>query len=273
MHPRLASFPSRSIGRLPRDFGICLQFYSRLPVPAESWTMADLGRALRLAPLAGAVVGLIAAITLLVGGTLLGLPAIVAATLAIVASVLSTGALHEDGLADVADGFGGGATTARKLEIMKDSRIGSFGALALILSVGTRVGTITTLAGLYGCAGCGLALVAAGAASRGFGLLPLAILPAARPSGLGEGVGRLPMASFATALVLAGLIGLAPGLWTGIAPWRPGLACIGAAVAALGMARLAMRQIGGQTGDVAGATQQLCEIVYLVALLIASGGG
>ncbi len=273
MRRRLLLAASRMIASLRRDFGICLQFYSRLPVRVDPWGMAELARALRLAPLAGAVIGLVAALTLLVGGAVLGLPALVAATLAVVASVLATGGLHEDGLADVADGFGGGTTAVRKLEIMKDSRIGSFGALALILSVVTRVGAAAALVRPYGYVGGGVALVAAGAASRGFGLLPLATLPAARPSGLGQAVGRLPRAAFASALAFATIIGLAPGLSSGIAPWRPALACLCAAVTAFGVAWLAKRHIGGQTGDVAGAAQQLCEIAYLVALLIASGEG
>ncbi len=260
------------IGQACRDLGICLQFYSRLPVPAGAWTMADLARALRLAPLAGAVIGLIGAVTLFVGAAVLGLPNPIAATLAIAASILATGGLHEDGLADVADGFGGGPTAARKLEIMKDSRIGSFGALALILSVVIKVGAVAYIVLQHGYAGGGVALIAAGAASRGFGLVPLALLPAARPSGLGQAAGRLPKAAFATALLLATVIGLAPMLQGGMAPWRPVLGCFCAAAAALGMAWLAKRQIGGQTGDVAGAAQQLCEISYLVALLIAPGG-
>ncbi|HEX4769097.1 MAG TPA: adenosylcobinamide-GDP ribazoletransferase [Lichenihabitans sp.] len=273
MRSRLTLRASRSVGQVCRDLGICLQFYSRLPLRVDPWSMAELARALRLAPLAGAVTGLAGAFTLLIGGAVLGLPALVAATLAVVASVLATGGLHEDGLADVADGFGGGATAARKLEIMKDSRIGSFGALALILSVGVRVGAIATLVGVFGCAGCGIALVAAGAASRGFGLMPLAILPPARPSGLGQAAGQLPKAAFATALALATIIALAPMLWSGIAPWRPALACLCAAVTAFGVTWQAKRHIGGQTGDVAGAAQQLCEISYLVALLIAPGDG
>ena len=108
------------------DFAGALRFFSRLPIPGPMET-DDFRRSLRLAPLAGALLGLAGGLVF-VAALGLRLPAAAAALLALGFGALVTGALHEDGLADVADGFGGGLTRDRKLEIMKDSRIGAFGA-------------------------------------------------------------------------------------------------------------------------------------------------
>ncbi len=113
-----------------------LRFFSRLPLPANSHE-PDFPRALRMAPVAGALLGLAAALPFLLA-LRLNEPPLVAAILAIAASVVLTGALHEDGLADIADGFGGGFSRERKLEIMRDSRIGAYGATALMLSLALR---------------------------------------------------------------------------------------------------------------------------------------
>ena len=118
---------------LPRDLAqdlcVCLRFWSRLPVPILSWEpephgMPDFARCSRMLPVAGAIIGAFGALALL-GASMLGAPASVAAGLGLAASILATGAFHEDGLADTADGLGGGASRQRKLEIMKDSRIGT----------------------------------------------------------------------------------------------------------------------------------------------------
>ena len=120
----------------------------------------------------------------------LGLPPIVAAGLAIAALAASTGALHEDGLADVADGFGGGATRERKLEIMRDSRIGAFGATALALSLILRTGALAAaLSAGLGFAAASLVLVSG--VSRAGALFPLALLDPARSEGAGASAGRL----------------------------------------------------------------------------------
>ena len=118
----------------------------------------------------------------------LGLPPLVCAGLAVGALVIVTGALHEDGLADVADGFGGGATRERKLEIMRDSRIGAYGAAALALSLILRVAALSALLD-HGLGAAAAGLILAGAASRAAALAPLALLPAARADGLGAGAG------------------------------------------------------------------------------------
>jgi cobalamin synthase len=142
------------------EFRACLAFFSRLPL---SPTEGRFPRALRLAPLAGALLGVFSALPFLLA-LHWGEPPLVAALLGVAGAAALTGALHEDGLADVADGFGGGATRERKLEIMRDSRIGAYGATALMLSLGLRAACLAALASSPGRAV--LILAAAGAISR-----------------------------------------------------------------------------------------------------------
>jgi adenosylcobinamide-GDP ribazoletransferase len=254
------------------DLVACLRFFSRLPLPAQTLAQEpharpDLARLARMVPMAGCIIGAVGALAVALAHAL-GLPPLVCATLGIGALVMATGALHEDGLADVADGFGGGATRERKLEIMRDSRVGAYGATALTLSLLLRVAALAALLeGGSGQAAAGMIL--AGAASRAFALLPLALLDPARRDGLGAGAGRLSRhsarAAAITALVVAGLLGLGVlGLWRAI------IATVSALIAALAVTGIAQRQIGGQTGDVAGAAQQLAEIGCLCGLLIGS---
>jgi adenosylcobinamide-GDP ribazoletransferase len=223
--------------------------------------MLDFSRASGLVPVAGALIGLLGALVLGLAANL-GLAPLPAATLAIAALLLVTGAMHEDGLADLADGFGGGATPERKLQIMRDSRIGTYGAAALVISLLLRVGT---LAGLVA-TDLGLAvtvLVAAGAVSRTAGLLPLALLPPARASGSGFAAATPSLQSLQVAAALALACACLP-LLAGASLPRIIAACIAAALAAYSVSALARRQIGGQTGDVAGAAQQAAEIAVLL---------
>jgi adenosylcobinamide-GDP ribazoletransferase len=267
-----APFPPNAARRAIDDLLACLRFFSRLPFPAapsgqDAYAAPDLSRLALMAPIAGALIGSIGALALWIAYAL-GLPPLVSAGLATGVLALTTGALHEDGLADVADGFGGGATRERKLAIMRDSRIGAFGAIALALSLILRVGALSAL--LEHSPGRGAAaLVLAGAASRAFCLLPLALLPPARADGLGAGVGvgpRRAVAAGLVALIVAAALGLlALGLGSALLAWCLALA------AALTMSAIARRQIGGQTGDVAGAAQQLAEIACLCGLLIGRG--
>ncbi|RYB02862.1 adenosylcobinamide-GDP ribazoletransferase [Lichenibacterium ramalinae] len=253
-----------------------LRFYTRLPVPPLTVEAAHppepFARCLAWAPLAGAVVGACGA-AVLAGAAALGLPPSVGALLALGATLLVGGALHEDGLADMADGFGGGRTRERKLAIMRDSRIGTYGALALGLSLLLRAACLAALGERGGAGLAGAALVAAGAASRGFGLLPLARLPPARADGLGHGAGAMPGAVFRTAAWLGGAIGLALPILAGAGAARAALALGLAGLAAAGTTRLAARQVGGFTGDVAGACQQLCEAAMLIGLLVGGRPG
>jgi adenosylcobinamide-GDP ribazoletransferase len=249
-----------------RDIGDALRFFTRAPVGAPSAsTPLDLNRFAWAAPIAGAAVGLIGALALALTGPL-GLPPLLRAGLATAALVAATGGLHEDGLADVADGFGGGATRAMKLDIMRDSRIGAYGAVALTLALILRVGALAAaLDGGFWRAASSLITVAA--LSRAGALAPLALLGSARADGAGAAAGRLEPGALAAAWSCALIIALALGLVSlGLA--HALVAALTSGAAALAMVALARRAIGGQTGDVAGAAQQLAEIAAWCGLLI-----
>ncbi|KQT11817.1 cobalamin biosynthesis protein CobS [Methylobacterium sp. Leaf399] len=258
--------------RAAYDLAACLRFYSRLPVPrlpgeGDPHGVPDFRTAPRMLPLAGLVLALPSGLVLL-GAWALGLGPFLAATLAVAAGVLVTGALHEDGLADVADGFGGGATRERRLEIMRDSRIGAYGGVALMLSLALRIGALATLLDRID-AVAAVALVLAAALSRTAALYPLVALDPARPGGAGAAVGRPSRRTFGIAVVLGlGLAGLS--LPFGLPVAALALMVGGCALAAWGVAGLARRSIGGQTGDVVGACQQLAEIAALLGLLVAT---
>src|SRR6202020_1613619 len=201
-------------GRIPRvgrDIADALRFFTRLRVGKPSLSAPlDLDRIAWAAPVAGVAGGLIGALALALT-TRLGLPMLLRAGLATAALVVATGALHEDGLADVADGFGGGATRARKLEIMRDSRIGAYGALAIALALILRVGALAAaLDGGFWRAALSLALVAA--LSRAAALTPLAPLQPARADGAGATAGRAHPGRLAAAWGAALVIALALGL-------------------------------------------------------------
>ena len=251
------------------DTVACLRFYSRLPIPPlpferQPFAMLDFDRAIIMLPLAGGLIGGIGGLALAMANAL-HLPPPIAAILGLAALVLATGAMHEDGLADTADGFGGGGTVARKLDIMRDSRIGSYGGVALVLSLLLRVAALGNLAG-QGVLRAALVMVAVAAVSRTLGLLPLALLPPARTDGAAFAAARPSPQVLACALGLACLVGLLP-MAAGLAlrPLASGFFCAG--LAAWAVTGLAKRQIGGQTGDVAGAAQQMAEIAFLLAVV------
>jgi adenosylcobinamide-GDP ribazoletransferase len=254
------------------DISACLRFYSRLPVPApgedDAHRMFDFSRAAAAVPVAGAIIGLVGALAL-IAARALGLPVLVAALLALASLAIVTGALHEDGLADCADSFGG-AGRDEKLAIMRDSRIGTYGTIALILTFGLRA---TALAALMdrGLPGAAIAIVAVAALSRTLGLLPLAALAPARADGAGSAAGRPIGKPLARAMTIAIFIGYAPliGNFGPLQILRVMVAVGAAILAATAVTKIARAAIGGQTGDVAGAAQQLAEIGYLCALAAA----
>src|SRR4029077_10611440 len=143
--------------------------------PSELHSLANFPRAVRMLPVAGGLVGALAAIAM-AAASRFGFPPLLAAPLAICSLVLLGGAMHEDGLADCADGFFGGATRERKLEIMQDSRIGTFGAVALLLGVYMRGASLSLIAG-KSLSLVGAVLIGAAALSRTAALIPLAVLP------------------------------------------------------------------------------------------------
>jgi adenosylcobinamide-GDP ribazoletransferase len=247
------------------DLADALRFFTRLPLPRGDGAAFDVNQIAWAAPVAGVIVGLVGAVILAVAHGL-GLPELFSAALATAALVAATGGLHEDGLADAADGFGGGAKRERKLEIMRDSRIGTFGAAALALSLILRVGALAAAlhAGFWSAAG---AFILVAAVSRVGALMPLALLDPARSDGAGAAAGRLDRNAFAASCGVALVIAVALGiLATGLG--RALMGSTASAIGALAMTALAWRQIGGQTGDVAGAAQQWAEIAAWCGLLI-----
>ncbi len=204
-------------------------------------------------------VGLLAGIAALVGAWF-GLPLALVALVALGVQIALTGAMHEDGLADTADGFWGGWTRARRLEIMKDSHIGTYGVLALILSLGARWAALWML--FHVGAGWALAaLISAGALSRAALPALMLALPHARSTGLSHDVGRpgWPVVGLGAALaVVAALILLG---------WSAFGAVFWALVAILAVGWIAQAKVRGQTGDILGAAQQVTEIAVLLSIL------
>jgi adenosylcobinamide-GDP ribazoletransferase len=254
----------RPVSSFLADFWFCLGFYTRLPVPRAAreeapHSLAHFSRAVRILPLAGAILGAFAALVMGVAFGL-GFRPLLAAPLAVGCLIVLSGALHEDGLADCADGFFGGATRERKLDIMRDSRIGTFGVVALLLSFSLRVASLALIAG-ESLALAGTVLIGAAALSRTAALIPLAILPPARENGAGFAAGKPERAALAVAACLAIGFALAP-IAAGAEPLRPIVAIAVATGAAYAIVPLARKQIGGQTGDVVGAAQQLSEIAF-----------
>ncbi len=243
------------------DVRTAVLFSTRLPV---AWVGTvegfDVARASWALPVAGALVGLIGALVYWLAFTL-GLAPLLCAPLAVAATILVTGCLHEDGLADTADGFGGGATRARKLEIMRDSSTGSYGGSALVLSILLRVGTLAVLADP---ALVAPALIAAHVAARATLPAFLNLVPPARADGVSAGIGRpTRVSALAAGIIGAAALALALGPVAGLA------AALTLAAVFAGMALIAMRQIGGQTGDVAGALEQVGEMLVLLIATLA----
>ncbi|WP_245298840.1 adenosylcobinamide-GDP ribazoletransferase [Pseudotabrizicola sediminis] len=232
------------------DVASAFGLLSRLPFPqtrhhrpAACWAW----------PLVGLVVGAMAAVAGW-GAMAIGLPVGLAAALVLAVGAMTTGALHEDGLADTADGLFGGWTRDRRLEIMKDSHIGSYGTLALLLVTLAAWSALTALLA----AGAFPAIVAAAVMSRAPMAVIMAVLPHARADGLSRTVGRpsglAALCAVAVAMLITGPLGLVAGVMSGAA-----------AVAALMVALFAKARIGGQTGDILGASQQMAGLAALSA--------
>jgi adenosylcobinamide-GDP ribazoletransferase len=238
---------------------LCLGVLTRIPVSFDREAApGDLARASRWFPLVGLIFGAVGALVLLCAQWL-DFPPTLAAGLCLVVLVFLSGSFHEDGLADVADGFGGGISRDQKLEIMRDSRIGTHGVLALVFSVGLRWVLLSALIAenperaIY-------ALIVAACLSRLALVLLMKALAPARADGLGAGAGRPDYPSVLVALFLSLAVTLI------FQDWRLIAAALAALVLAVAIvARLAWKQIGGQTGDVLGAGQQTAEVLILLA--------
>ncbi len=237
------------------DIPLALVLLSRLPLPhLPENVFSRQANAAWAFPLVGLVVGLLACAVGWVA-MVLNLPATVGAVLLVAVLVMTTGAMHEDGLADTVDGLWGGFKRERRLEIMKDSHIGTYGVLALIFSQLARVALIATLL----MAGAFATILAACIMSRAFMPVLMTTLPNARNSGLSHSVGGPQAVTTITGLVLALICAVL--LMGAGAVWATAIA----ALVTAGLAATARAKIGGQTGDILGATQQLAELTFLTA--------
>lgn len=248
-----------SLRRLPADTARAMSFFSRLPLrpPDGPFVLAQAAGAW---PLAGLLLSLPpAALLLLAGG--LQWPPSVATLLALASGAALSGALHEDGLADCADGLGGGKTREAKLAIMRDSRIGTYGALALTFSILLRVAALSAIMTRPMLAAS--ALLGAAMLSRATALLHWATTEPARADGLALSAGRPGQAALTIGTVGGAVAGL--GLLAAFG-WP---ALLGVALSVTGVAlfsRRCRRAIGGHTGDTIGAAQQISETLLLVGL-------
>ncbi|MEH6721157.1 MAG: adenosylcobinamide-GDP ribazoletransferase [Aurantimonas endophytica] len=243
-----------------------LVFLTRFPSRFASFPAGrSLGADAHAFPLAGLLAAIPAALVLIAADAA-GLSPFVAATLAVGTLVLTTGALHEDGLGDVADGLFGHHERERAIAIMKDSRVGTYGALALILSAALRIGLLAQLVEADR-GGAALALLAAAAVSRGAMAWLWSVLPSADIGGLADRMGRPTAAVGLRALVVGDGIFLVLGaLAFGILPAFAGLALGGLVL--LWFRGVIWRRLGGQSGDCLGAAQQMTEIAALLGLAL-----
>jgi len=244
------------------EFLNALRFMTIVPVPSSDAATAPdwLSRCVKYFPAVGIGIGAASAVMLLLACAIWG--QVIAALLAVATSIVVTGALHEDGLADTADGFGGGRSVEKRLAIMKDSRIGAYGALALAFGVALRVTAMAEMPLWSGAA----ALIAAHAAARITPAFVMNALPyAGDTAAMKVSYSDAPVSTndlrFALIVVVCALVPLA---FISILSVTSGL-LLGAAFAAA-IALRARRLINGYTGDVLGAVEQIFEIGFLLGI-------
>lgn len=254
--------------RLFDDVVMGLRLYSRLPTGDAPHRAPRISRVAMALPFTSILIGLGPALALLVL-VLIGVPPLFASGLAVAAWVLATGAMSEDALADAADGLFGGATRERRLEILKDSRHGTYGVSALVLLLLLRVAALSAIATVNAYAAAALWL-AAGILSRSASLWLTVRLPPARTDGLSASSGRLDKRAFALGLFFAAVLGfILIGPFAGVVGYV--VALVFTAGTALGGVRLCARLVGGQTGDLIGALQAVLEIAAWSAFILAVG--
>ena len=240
---------------------VALRFLTRLPIPfVRTLDAPPLDAAMTMFPVAGAIIGALTGSVLILAG-IAGLPELLTASLAIAVGLIITGALHEDGLSDVVDGFGGGHTREQRLDIMRDSRIGAYGALALGLLLMARASIYMSFLELPPW-GAIILIASAAAFSRALMVDLLWATRPARADGLSVLAGRPTRNRTLVALALGG-IGAGLGGSFVLAPAAGAVALIAAGLSLATVRALAMRKVGGQTGDVCGAAQVLSELAML----------
>jgi adenosylcobinamide-GDP ribazoletransferase len=244
-----------------QKFLLAISFFTRIPIGKRDFGSLTLAQATAYFPIVGALIGL------LTGGfyllmLALGLPTIISAWLTIGFHLLLTGGLHEDGLADTADGLASGRDREQKLSIMRDSRIGSYGVLALITIISLRA---NIMAGFTGNFATIMILVATAASSRTFLAVFMQTIPYARNYGLAARAGKPTTEQ----VIIAILIAICSLLLTGkiLAAL---IAILSLAIIYVVIKQIANKNFGGITGDVLGAVQQISEVALLLIFLIYS---
>lgn len=237
-----------------QDIPAAVGLLTRLPIRVDTGSAMKRGAAAAWCwPLVGIIPATLGA---MVGFAALAcnVPAMFCAALAVLVQVMITGAMHEDGLADTADGLWGGMTRARRLEIMKDSHIGAYGVIAIVLALILRVAAMSVILPAQGAFA---ALLVTAVVSRAPMVTIMAMLPNARKSGLAQSVGAVPHNTALLALGCTALITLV------LTPYAVVALFFWTVLAALLVAGIAQNKIGGQTGDILGASQQVTEIAAL----------
>lgn len=240
---------------------ICaLQFLTRIPTPQlKAFDPAWIQTSARYYSLVGMIVGAISA-TVMFAASHLASP-LVAALVAIAASMALTGCFHEDGLADCADGIGGGTTRERRLEIMKDSRLGTYGASVLFLNLMIRAACLAALIAVSPILAA-IAMICAQSFGRSAAVTAMTVMPYGGNPGMAKEGNPDRVAPHNA--IIAILMGLVPFVF--LTPAMAGVGLGVGIVAAAVPALLAWKYLGGRTGDVLGAVEQCFEIGFLLAL-------
>ncbi|WP_052245408.1 adenosylcobinamide-GDP ribazoletransferase [Halocynthiibacter namhaensis] len=241
------------------QFKLGIMLLTRLPMRSITGVVPTLPASTWAWPIIGAFIGLMTGGTYLVA-TCIGLPPILSAFVALAVSLMLTGAMHEDGLADLADGLGGGSSVEKKLEIMRDSRLGSYGAAAMILTIGLRISAMAAFADPWITL---MACIGLSAASRSFMVPVLWLVPPARTNGQGAHASEVTARQTIYCLLIAFIIfACATNILTALT------VTVTMGISTFLLSRVVIKQISGQTGDVLGATQQLAEMTGWLTLVV-----
>ncbi len=241
---------------LAASLAVATRFLTLIPVGGGH--EQPLARCVMMFPVIGAAIGLVGALFYLIASWL-GLGPVLAAIICVVAMLVLTRGLHEDGLADLADGLGAHADRKGRLAVMRDSRIGAFGAMALVIVMGARVAAVTDLQNTTAVMA---ALIVAAAFSRAIMVVAMRMMPAAKQDGMASMAGKPAFDEAMIALGIGAVLGL-----VFLFPWTWIAALAGGGIAACVVGWLAMTVLGGKTGDVLGAIQQVSEIGILAGVV------
>ena len=246
-----------------KEFLLVLSFFTRFPINfilgKRNLSGVSLGGSVWAFPLVGAIIGLCAG-TIYIASLYLGFSPTISAWLAVFAQIILTGGLHEDGLADTADGLASGRTIAKKLEIMKDSQIGSYGVLALIIALSLKANTISIFPSNLQTL---LFFMISAACSRACIVVLMRALPPAKSDGLAKSAGRPSRERTLASLLFALCSLLFIGNFLTVI-----FAILALTVLCFIIYSIAKNNFGGITGDILGATQQISEVLLLLIFIV-----